>query len=113
MTWELDRSIASSKIRLLLGSVKRESTLSISASAGEVTPDRGTLSVAGYSVLGNASQARQNLGYCPQFSGLPGALTGREVLRMYARIRGMPSGLIEDDVQSLLDRLDLTQYAER
>ena len=80
---------------------------------GQITPDNGEASISGHSVLKNLQSARQNMGYCPQFSGLPGALTGREVLRMYARIRGMPKGLIEDSVISLLDRLDLTQYADR
>lgn len=31
--------------------------------------------------------ARSQLGYCPQASALPAQLTGREVVRMYARLR--------------------------
>ncbi len=50
---------------------------------------------------------------CEQFSALPGALTGREVLQMYARLRGVPSDHIEHTVQDLLQRIDLTEYADR
>ena len=78
-----------------------------------MAPDAGTASIQGHSVITNLPAARKRLGYCPQFSALPGGLTGREVLRMYARIRGVPVGLIEASIQSLLDRLDLVPYADR
>ena len=48
-----------------------------------------------------------------QFSALPGALTGREVLRMYARLRGVPGALTEAAVEELLQRIDLAEYADR
>jgi ABC-type multidrug transport system ATPase subunit len=48
-----------------------------------------------------------------QFSALPGALTGREVLWMYARLRGVPSSHIERTVEDLLQRIDLAEYADR
>ena len=81
--------------------------------AGEVMADTGEAKICGRSVRRQLAEARRQLGYCPQFSALPGALTGREVLRMYARLRGVPGGLIEGSVQSLLQRLDLAEYADR
>ena len=81
--------------------------------AGEVRADDGEATICGRSVQRQLAQARRQLGYCPQFSALPGALTGREVLRMYARLRGVPGGLIKSSVQSLLQRLDLAEYADR
>jgi ABC-type multidrug transport system ATPase subunit len=53
------------------------------------------------------------MGYCPQFNALPGALTAREVLWLYARLRGVPARYIPGVVAALLDRIDLTQYADR
>lgn len=82
-------------------------------SAGEVIPDVGDAKVCGLSIGSQTASARQNLGYCPQFSALPGALTGREVLWMYARLRGVVPALIPSTVDSLLSRLDLTQFADR
>lgn len=48
-----------------------------------------------------------------QFSALPGALTGREVLRLYARLRGVPGDRREEAVAQLLQRIDLAEYADR
>jgi len=83
------------------------------AATGEVIADGGRASVCGHSVATHLASARRLLGYCPQFSALPGAMTGQEVLRMYARLRGVPPGLIEGQVDSLLTRLDLLQFSNR
>ena len=55
---------------------------------GEVAPSRGDVRVCGTSAsqsLWAMWASRRHLGYCPQFEALPGAMTGREVLHMYAR----------------------------
>ncbi|KAK9828547.1 hypothetical protein WJX72_000707 [[Myrmecia] bisecta] len=80
---------------------------------GELVSDEGDAFVCGRSVRHQLAAARQLMGYCPQFNALPGALTGREVLRMYARLRGVPADSVEDMIQLLLQRLDLGQYADR
>ena len=46
--------------------VRSESLLSSIACAGELRPDEGDAFVAGHSVIGQLSAARQQLGYCPQ-----------------------------------------------
>lgn len=46
-------------------------------------------------------------------SALPGQMTGREVLRMYARLRGLPEVSVEAVAQQLLQYLGLQQYADR
>lgn len=76
-------------------------------------PDAGDAQVCGHSVLHQLAAARRKLGYCPQASALPGALTGREVLRLYARLRGVPPGLLEAAIASILRRLDLTDSADK
>lgn len=40
------------------------------------------------SVISQLPLARRLLGYCPQGDALPDLLTGREVLQLYARLRG-------------------------
>lgn len=45
---------------------------------GEVIPDSGDALVAGASALHCRGAARRALGYCPQFDGLPAAMTGGE-----------------------------------
>ncbi|KAF5833387.1 hypothetical protein DUNSADRAFT_10319 [Dunaliella salina] len=56
---------------------------------GEILPDAGDARIAGHSILLALQQARQRLGYCPQADALPGDMTGREVLAMYARLQGL------------------------
>lgn len=34
--------------------------------------------------------ARQNIGFCPQVDPLIDLMTGRETLRMFGRLRGIP-----------------------
>jgi ABC-type multidrug transport system ATPase subunit len=80
---------------------------------GEVTPDSGDAAIAGHSVLTELATARRRLGYCPQFEALPAALTGREVLHMYAALRGVQgSRTIAAMAQQLLQELGLSQYAD-
>jgi hypothetical protein len=55
--------------------------------AGEVAPDSGDALVGGLSLLRQPAAARQLLGYCPQASALPAQMTGREVVRLYSRLR--------------------------
>lgn len=43
---------------------------------GQLAPDAGDALVAGASVVAQRGAARRALGYCPQFDGLPAAMTG-------------------------------------
>ena len=86
----------------LLGVNGAGKTSTFKVLTGEETPDgpeslregggiRGSLHgrpdalLSGHSIVTHRSAARQILGYCPQFDGLPSALTGRELLSLYAR----------------------------
>jgi ABC-type multidrug transport system ATPase subunit len=80
---------------------------------GELYPDAGDVTVCGASIRHQRTAARQRLGYCPQYDALPGALTGREVLTMYARLRGVRPADVCNTVEELLQRLQLVQYADR
>ena len=42
------------------------------------------------------------VGYCPQHDALEGLLSARETLRMYARIKRVPSAQLEAEVAGLL-----------
>ncbi|XP_032221027.2 phospholipid-transporting ATPase ABCA3-like isoform X2 [Nematostella vectensis] len=73
---------------------------------GDETMTSGTATVDNYDIRRNMNQVRQRIGYCPQFDALIDQMTGREVLYMYARLRGVPEqdipGAIEELVVSLL-----------
>lgn len=53
------------------------------------------------------------MGYCPQFDALIERLTGRELLTMYARLRGVPEKQIKEVVEVEVKRLDLTKHVDK
>ncbi|CAG0902535.1 unnamed protein product [Darwinula stevensoni] len=54
-----------------------------------------------------------HVGYCLQFDALVDLMTGKETLLMYARLRGIPESVAEQHVQSLIDKLGLTEYKDK
>ena len=58
-------------------------------------------------------QVRQRIGYCPQFDALIERMTGRELLTMFARLRGIPERHISRVVSSTITKLDLNKYANK
>ncbi|EFJ47840.1 hypothetical protein VOLCADRAFT_43193, partial [Volvox carteri f. nagariensis] len=96
----------------LLGANGAGKTTTFRMLTGEVMPDAGDARVAGFSVRKQLAAARRQLGYCPQFEALPGAMTGREVAAMYARLRGVPEPYVAGLVSYLLKRLGLEGAAD-
>jgi len=80
---------------------------------GDVMPSSGSASILGYDVVSELASVRQNIGYCPQFDPLIEQLTGRETLRMYARLKSVPSELIEAQVARLLDKVGVYIHADK
>ena len=58
-------------------------------------------------------QVQQQIGYCPQFDALIERMTGRELLTMFARLRGIPERYIKGVVSSTITKLDLSKYANK
>ena len=58
-------------------------------------------------------QVQQHIGYCPQFDALIEKLTGKEILTMFARLRGIPKKAIKGAVQAGIDRLFLNKHANK
>ncbi len=58
-------------------------------------------------------EVQKKIGYCPQFDAIIELLTGRELLIMFARLRGIPERHIKSAVQFEIDRLDLKQHANK
>uniref|UniRef100_A0A8C4X0D4 ATP-binding cassette, sub-family A (ABC1), member 3b n=1 Tax=Eptatretus burgeri TaxID=7764 RepID=A0A8C4X0D4_EPTBU len=80
---------------------------------GEETPTAGNAMLAGYSLASHLRKAQQRLGYCPQSGGLLEHLTGRENLRLIARLRGAPECHIPGLLHEALCSLHLQAHADR
>ena len=80
---------------------------------GAVAPTSGDATLFGLSILRDQRALRRLVGYCPQHDALEGLLTGRETLRMYARIKQVAAEKIEAEVEGLLQDLDLAKFADK
>lgn len=59
------------------------------------------------------NSAQQHMGYCPQFDALIELMTGREMLTMFARLKGIREKDIPDEVETEIKRLNLFDYADK
>lgn len=76
-------------------------------------PDSGTATIDGVDVVDNSLQARARIGTLPHGSGLYPHLTARENIRYYARLYGIAADSTEERIESLIDELDLRDFADR
>jgi len=76
---------------------------------GLIQPDAGTLSVLGENPAAGEFAARRRVGYLPENVSFNMALTGRETLKFYARLKRAPLS----EVGPLLERVGLHDAADR
>lgn len=58
-------------------------------------------------------QVRSRIGYCPQSDPMLNHMTGRELLIMYARLRGVPEPDIYKYVETFLHSMHLETQADK
>nr|XP_006979007.1 phospholipid-transporting ATPase ABCA3 [Peromyscus maniculatus bairdii]XP_015853164.1 phospholipid-transporting ATPase ABCA3 [Peromyscus maniculatus bairdii] len=97
----------------LLGFNGAGKTTTFKMLTGEETITSGDAFVGGYSISSDIGKVRQRMGYCPQFDALLDHMTGREMLVMYARLRGIPERLISACVENTLRGLLLEPHANK
>ena len=73
----------------------------------------GNAYIHGYNLKSQLKKVQQLIGYCPQFDALVETLTGREMLRMFAQLRGIRGSKVNEIVDNAIDSLDLKQYADK
>lgn len=94
----------------LLGHNGAGKTTSMKLVLGVIAPTQGDIRVLGESPIGHASdRLRRALGYLPENVSFYPQLTGREVLRYFARLKGAAL----DAVDELLERVGLSAAADR
>ena len=79
---QLTLTVPAGSVVALLGPNGSGKTTTIKAAAGLIRPDSGEVRIGTYSFL-------------PQRVSFPGALTGREVVEFYRRLRDVPAGAAE------------------
>jgi sodium transport system ATP-binding protein len=76
-------------------------------------PDRGSASIDGADVVRDSLRARQCIGALPHGAGLYPHLTARENVAYYARLCGLDKDTIEESVDSIIDLLEIGDFADR
>jgi len=80
---------------------------------GDIPMSQGEITVDKLDLRTNLRVIRQQIGYCPQYNGLVNTLTGREMLYMFGRLRGIPEHNLQGAVEELIEQLDLSTHADR
>ncbi len=76
-------------------------------------PDQGTAIIDGADVIADSRGVRRRIGSLPHDSGLYPRLTARENIAYYARLCGLDKGLIENKVDSIIETLEIGDFADR
>ncbi|EMA41875.1 ABC transporter ATP-binding protein [Halobiforma nitratireducens] len=78
---------------------------------GHDRPDSGRIEVGGIDVDAAGHQVRERVAFLPEHAGFPDAMTGREVLDVHARMRGLEAR--DDRIDDTLETVGLTEAADR
>ena len=78
-----------------------------------LTPDAGRATVFGRDVVADAGAVRELIGLTGQFAAVDGILTGRENLRMFARLFHLGPAAARRRADELIERFGLEDAADR
>lgn len=97
----------------LLGVNGAGKTTTFKMLTGDESLSGGSAFIDSFDVASQIKQVQQRVGYCPQFDALIDQMTVKETLEMYARLRGVPEGDIDQVVKSLVKGLLLEEYIDK
>ncbi|KAL4488936.1 hypothetical protein ABPG72_005723 [Tetrahymena utriculariae] len=97
----------------LLGVNGAGKTTTFKILSGEINQTSGDCHINGFDVKTQLAQARNYIGYCPQFDALIENLTAREHLELYAAIKGIPKDLRDRLITQKIKELDLTEQEHK
>ena len=107
----LSLSVRQGEVFGFLGPNGAGKTTSMNVLLGFVTPTSGNAKIYGLSV--SDPRARQVLGYLPELTYYYKFLTGRELLRFYAKLFEFPRKEAEARIENLLKLVEMTQAADK
>src|SRR3954469_5918648 len=109
----LDLAVPSGKVLAILGPNGAGKTTLIRTIATLTQPTAGTLRVVGIDVAQNPKRVRRAIGLAGQYAAVEPAMTGRENLRMVARLFGHDSKTAGRAAGIVLEQLGLTDAGDR
>ncbi|MEU3857545.1 ATP-binding cassette domain-containing protein [Streptomyces sp. NPDC028722] len=107
----LDLAVAEGTVCGLLGPNGAGKTTAVRLLTTLLRPDAGSARIAGHDLTREAAAVRRRIGVTGQYASVDGDLTGRENLRLFARLHRVRRPAARAD--ELLERLGLTEAADR
>ncbi|MDR2610696.1 MAG: ATP-binding cassette domain-containing protein [Clostridiales Family XIII bacterium] len=107
----VDFEVKQGEIFALLGANGAGKTTIIKILSTLLRADGGIAGVCGFDVSRQSAKVRESISLTGQFAAVDGVLTGRENLRLIARLRGIAAPKLTAD--RLLERFGLTEAADR
>jgi ABC-2 type transport system ATP-binding protein len=109
----IDLVVEEGEIYAFLGPNGAGKTTTVRMLTTLLLPTGGSASVAGYDITSQAAEVRRSIGVALQEAALDPLMTGRELMLLQATLHGIKRGEAVRRGDSLLDRVGLTQAAER
>ncbi|MDP8936706.1 MAG: ATP-binding cassette domain-containing protein [Actinomycetota bacterium] len=109
----VDFAVPSATILGLLGPNGAGKTTAVRILTTILRPDQGRALVLGRDVAAEPHAVRATIGLAGQYAAVDENLTGRENLRMVARLTHLPRAAISARAGELLERFDLREAADR
>ncbi|MCX5379218.1 ATP-binding cassette domain-containing protein [Streptomyces sp. NBC_00091] len=109
----LDLAVPQGTVCGLLGPNGAGKTTAVRILTTLTTPTAGRALVAGHEVTGDPAAVRRAIGVTGQYASVDGDLTGRENLRLFARLAGLRGRAGRARADELLERFGLDEAADR
>ncbi|WCN06557.1 ATP-binding cassette domain-containing protein [Streptomyces sp. M92] len=107
----LDLAVAEGTVCGLLGPNGAGKTTAVRLLTTLLRPDAGSARIAGQDLVREAAAVRRRIGVTGQYASVDGDLTGRQNLRLFARLHRLRDASAR--VEELLGRFGLAQAADR
>ncbi|MEU3726099.1 ATP-binding cassette domain-containing protein [Streptomyces sp. NPDC031705] len=109
----LDLAVPEGTVCGLLGPNGAGKTTAVRILTTLTAPTAGRALVAGHEVTGDPAAVRRAIGATGQYASVDGDLTGRENLRLFARLAGLRGRAVRARADELLERFGLGEAADR
>ena len=80
---------------------------------GLTEPDEGKATILGMDCTREGLAVKKSVGYLPDNVGFYSTMTGRENLRFMGRLNGLDGKALEERIDRLLERVDMTHAADK
>ena len=109
----LSLDIEEGEIFGLLGPNGAGKSTIINILSGLLGPTQGSAKVGGYDIARDPVEVKKIIGVCPQHSAYYKYMTGRENIKLFGDLHGMPQALINERSARLIEKIGLEEAADR